>query len=784
MQHVDVLIVGAGISGIGAACHLRMKCAHKTFVVLEGRDRLGGTWDLFRYPGIRSDSDMFTFGYAFKPWVEERDIATGDAILNYLEETVEEYELGGSIRYGHRVDTVSWSSETQRWHVRGHRTDDDSSFELTCRFLVTGTGYYDYEKGYLPHFEGFDSYEGVVAHPQHWPEDLDYTGKRVLVIGSGATAVTLVPSMAKTAAHVTMLQRSPTYIFSRPAADPIARRLRQWLPTKAAYRVVRAKNVLYQWGTYTLARKKPQLVRDNIRKVAKEALGDRVDVDVHFNPSYEPWDQRLCLIPDGDLYDALADERASIVTDTIARFTPAGVELASGETIEADVVVPATGLELKFLGGIEMDVDGEPVRSKDLVSYRGMMFAGVPNWMAMVGYTNASWTLRVDLSADYLCRLLRHMDRHGQTSVRPELDDPSMETEPIMARLKSGYVKRAADRIPKQGMALPWRNQDHYIRDFVSTKWGRLDGHGVLQFTQGAAARRPDRFTFGGKTAVLTGAASGIGAALARSLGERGCNLALVDVQREALEEVAKEVRSHGVTVTTHVVDMGDIAAVETFAAEVVATHPEVALLINNAGVALGGDFADASKDEFDWLMRINFHGPVALTRALLPTLQRQPDAVVANVSSVFGLIAPAGQSAYAASKFAIRGFTEALRRELAGTTVSVSTIHPGGIQTAIARNARVPAVLASAGKEEVARQRAEFEKNFITSATDAADIILEGIATRRARILVGPDAKLIQWIDRLFPVDNADVVERLSQWAKRRDLRRPRKRRAVSAPR
>jgi len=743
MEHVDVLIIGAGISGIGMGCHLRMKHPDKTFTILEGRDAIGGTWDLFRYPGIRSDSDMYTFGYSFKPWKDDQDIATGDAILRYLNETIDEYALRDEIRFRHFVQRLRWSSDDRRWVATVTR--DGETFEIACDFLVTCTGYYDYEKGHLPEFEGFDRFEGEVAHPQHWPEDLDYAGKRVLVIGSGATAVTIVPSMAKDAAHVTMLQRSPTYIFSRPGEDKVAKALKSVLPEGVAHSLARAKNVALGTFVWNLSRRRPDKVRALLRDMAIDALGPDYDVDTHFKPTYDPWDQRLCLIPDGDLYECIREGDATVVTDTIDHFTETGVVLASGETIEADVVVPATGLSLKFLGGIEMEMDGRPVVPADLVSYRGLMLGGVPNWVAVIGYTNASWTLKADLASDYVCRMLTLMDERGYDTVTPRVQDVG-ERRSIMANLKSGYVRRAADRMPKQGTRAPWLNSDSYLRDLFAHRFGSIEDD-VLEFT--TAPHRARRMALKGKTAVITGAASGIGEALAMKLAGRGAHLILVDRDGEGLARVADAARTRRVDVEAHVIDMGDADAVERLGARLAAEHPQIDLLFNNAGVALGGEVLDASREDLEWLMNINFYGVAHLTRALLPTLLARPDAHVVNVSSVFGLIAPPGQAAYAASKFAVRGWSEALRRELKGTTVGVSVVHPGGIKTKIARNARLAAGVAGA---EVEREIREFEKNLKTSAPDAAETILEGVARRRARFLVGPDAHFIAALERLFP--------------------------------
>jgi len=775
LEHFDVLIVGAGISGIGTACHLRREHPERSFAILEGRDAIGGTWDLFRYPGIRSDSDMYTFGYSFRPWEEDQDIASGDAILSYLQETVAEYDIERTIRFGHRVQSLEWSTAHRRWTLQV-RQDDGSEVAFTCDFLVTCTGYYDYAQGHMPEFEGVEDFRGQVVHPQHWPADLDYTGKKVVVIGSGATAVTLVPTMAQDAEHVTMLQRSPTYVVSRPAADAIAKKLRGVLPAKTAHQLVRAKNVLMGRFIYRFSKRSPDRVRAFIRKQAMEMLGPDVDVDTHFNPSYDPWDQRLCLVPDGDLYESLKAGSASIVTDTIERFTETGVELSSGEVLEADLVVPATGLKLQFLGGATLTVDGEQLNPEDLVSYRGVMFGEVPNWIAVIGYTSASWTLKADLTATYLTRLLTFMDERGYDMVKPQLPSSGVHKRPIMANLASaGYVKRAADALPQQGTAAPWVNGDDYARDYLQLRWQRIDD-GVLAFSEEKDHRPmklprlktllrtlqgPKPLDLRGKTAVVTGAASGIGEALAYDLAKRGCELALVDVNGAALDAVAERARRHG-KVTTYVCDMGDIDAVEALGKDLLTTHPAIDVLINNAGVAIGGDVVHLSRQDIEWLMNINFYGVVTLTRSLLPHLLQRPQAQVANVSSVFGIIAPPGQATYCASKFAVRGFSEALRRELAGTSVGVSVIHPGGIKTAIAKSARVatgadPVTFADAGTE--------FEKKAITSPAKAADIILRGIERRNPRILIGPDAHLISLIARLSPVKNADILMRLVGW-------------------
>ena len=482
MEHVDVLIVGAGISGIGAACHLRRAHPDRSFTILEGRETFGGTWDLFRYPGVRSDSDMYTFGYSFKPWTLGRDIAPASDILAYLGETIDEYVLEPSIRYGHRVKRVAWSSEDRRWTVTVERLDDGAILGITCQFLVTGTGYYDHERGHTPTLPGLEDFRGRVVHPQHWPDDLDHARKRVLIVGSGATAVTLVPAMAATAAHVTMLQRSPTYVVSRPSKEPAAAWLGRFLPAAAVHTLIRSRNTAMRWLFYRLAQRFPAPIRRSLLERARTAMGDKVDVDTHFSPSYAPWDQRMCLIPDGDLFDALQSERASVVTDTIERFDATGVQLTSGARVDADVVVTATGLQLSFLRGIEMVVDGRVVDAADLVTYRGVLFGNVPNWVALLGYTSASWTLKVDLACGYLCRLLSFMDGHGYDTVMPVLDEEDEPTRTYFASLASaGYVQRGEGAMPRQRNTGPWRNRDDYFADLVALRYAGLED-GVLRF--------------------------------------------------------------------------------------------------------------------------------------------------------------------------------------------------------------------------------------------------------------------------------------------------------------
>jgi cation diffusion facilitator CzcD-associated flavoprotein CzcO len=475
MEHVDVLIVGAGLSGIGAAHHLRERVPHKSYAIFEARDVSGGTWDLFRYPGVRSDSDMFTLGYRFRPWVDSKALADGPSILSYVRDTAREAGIDRRIRYGHRVRRASWSSDAARWTVE---TEDRPS--ITCDFLYVCGGYYRYDRGYLPEFEDVDAFQGRIVHPQFWPEDLDYDGKRIVVIGSGATAVTLVPALAERAAHVSMLQRSPTYIISIPSIDPIANVLRKLLGPRGSYPLARWKNVTVSTLIYELCQRRPRLMRSLIRRGVMSALPEGYDVDTHFNPRYGPWDQRLCLVPDGDLFKAISAGRAAMVTDTVERFTPGGLRLASGRELEADIIVTATGLNLLAFGGVELVVDGEPVSLPEKLAYKGMMLSGVPNFVFTVGYTNASWTLKADLVAEYVCRLLAHMERGGHRECVPVDDDPTIERRPLID-FAAGYVQRSVHQFPKAGSRQPWRLGQSYAQDVVKLRHGALED-GALRF--------------------------------------------------------------------------------------------------------------------------------------------------------------------------------------------------------------------------------------------------------------------------------------------------------------
>ncbi|HIL96642.1 MAG TPA: NAD(P)/FAD-dependent oxidoreductase [Pseudomonadales bacterium] len=464
MNHFDVLIVGAGLSGIGAAYHLKEKCPGRTYAILEGRDAIGGTWDLFRYPGIRSDSDMHTLSYNFKPWEEEKSIADGPSIWKYVNETADENEIRQHIRFNHLVKDAKWSTEEARWTVEAESQGEFVQF--TCNFLYMCSGYYNYDEGYTPEFDGINDFSGTLVHPQFWPEDLDYAGKRVIVIGSGATALTLVPAMSEDVASITMVQRSPTYVVSAPDKDKIANTLRKFLPAKLAYNITRFKNITLQGYMYNRTRVKPDKIKKLLLGMVRKELGDDYDVDTHFTPSYNPWDQRLCLVPNSDLFQAIRSGKATVVTDQIDRFTEKGLRLQSGEELEADIIITATGLNLKLLGGVTVSVDNESVDFPGTFSYKGMMYSDVPNLVQTFGYINASWTLRADLNAEYVCRLLNHMDKLGVRQCTPRLrgEDEHMTARPWIDDFSAGYMQRLMHLFPKQGEG-PWRNTQNYVLD-------------------------------------------------------------------------------------------------------------------------------------------------------------------------------------------------------------------------------------------------------------------------------------------------------------------------------
>lgn len=487
---LDILIVGAGISGIDAAYHLQSAFPRKTYAILEARDAIGGTWDLFRYPGVRSDSDMYTLGFPFRPWQADEAIAGGPAIWNYIRDTAAHYGIDRHIRLGHRMIRASWSSTNARWTAEA-QTKDGGIVRLVCRFLYMCSGYYSYEKGFNPEFPGMNRFQGQFIHPQQWPESLDYAGKRIIVIGSGATAVTLVPALAKEAAHVTMLQRSPSYVVTRPTKDAMAIWMYRHLPKGIAAKVTKWKNLLYSITMFYLARTKPETIKGLILKGIRRQLHPDYDVKRHFTPRYNPWDQRICLVPDGDLFAAIRSGRVEMVTDAIAEVVESGIRLSSGRALPADIIVAATGLVVKLMGGAEILVDGVPAKFNEKLVYKGAMFSGVPNLALAFGYTNNSWTLRCDLTARFVCRLLKYMDRKGFSICVPKLPEPSVNPEPLLD-FSSGYVRRADGVLPRQGQKAPWRVPQNYVKDLVALTFGSVSD-GTMNFLRTSEADNASR---------------------------------------------------------------------------------------------------------------------------------------------------------------------------------------------------------------------------------------------------------------------------------------------------
>ncbi|MFN3885764.1 MAG: flavin-containing monooxygenase [Aquabacterium sp.] len=483
-EHFDVLIVGAGLSGIGAARHLQNHCPDKTYAILEGRDTLGGTWDLFRYPGIRSDSDMYTLGYNFKPWTEKQVIADGHRIRNYIAETARENQIDRHIRFGSKVVKASWSSETATWTLDVQKTSGET-VQMRCHWLMMCSGYYNYEEGFTPEFKGRETFKGQIIHPQFWPEKLDYSGKRVVVIGSGATAITLIPSMTDKAGHVTMLQRTPSYVISVPQFDPMVRFLLKFLPAMTVYNISRARNNFITQSIFKLSRRYPNFMRKLLLKQVKAQVGPNFDMK-HFTPPYNPWDQRLCAVPNGDLFKALRKGKASVVTDHIDRFVENGILLKSGQVLEADIIVTATGLNLRLFGGMNISVDGRDIEMNQHISYKGLMFSDIPNFSNTLGYTNASWTLKADLIAEYVCRLLKHMDKTGTRIAVPERKDPNVRPAPLLD-MTSGYVARAEAHLPKGADRAPWKLYQNYALDMDQLRNGQLED-GVMAFRKPSAA--------------------------------------------------------------------------------------------------------------------------------------------------------------------------------------------------------------------------------------------------------------------------------------------------------
>ncbi len=491
-QHVDVLIMGAGLSGIGAACHLQRQCPNKSYLILESRNAMGGTWDLFRYPGIRSDSDMYTLGYNFKPWTNPKAIADGESIREYIKETARENGVESRIRYGHKVINADWDSVNAQWKVLVEEAGSAKQSLFTCHFFLSCAGYYNYKAGYEPEFKGRDTFKGDIIHPQHWPEGLDYTDKKVVVIGSGATAVTLVPSMAVKAAHVTMLQRSPSYVMTVPEKDHVSNKLRKYLPEKLVYRMARARNVGLSMAVYRFSRAYPDKMRNFIQDHVDRAIGPNNDIK-HFTPKYDPWDERLCAVPNGDLFRALRKGKVSVVTDHIDQFIENGILLKSGEQLEADIIITATGLDIQLLGGMALSIDGIPYDVTSKMYYKGLMFEDLPNFGMVFGYTNASWTLKADLISEFVCRLLNHMDKKGLRQVTPR-NREKVEYIPFVD-MSAGYIQRAVAKIPKQGSKSPWRLYQNYLLDLVMLRYGRLED-GALEFSHAVKSKLAKKKSF------------------------------------------------------------------------------------------------------------------------------------------------------------------------------------------------------------------------------------------------------------------------------------------------
>jgi cation diffusion facilitator CzcD-associated flavoprotein CzcO len=480
-NHFDVIVIGAGISGIGAGYHLQTKCPEKSYAILEGRDTIGGTWDLFKYPGIRSDSDMYTLGFSFFPWKEKEAIADGPSILKYLDETSKKFNIDKKIKFNHYVKDASWCSEKSIWTLKVEDKNLMDTVTISCNFIFMCSGYYSYEKGYTPDFEGINEFNGKIMHPQKWDASIDYSDKEVIVIGSGATAVTIVPEIAKDAKHVTMLQRSPTYVVSAPQQDPLAIFLQKYLPSKLSYFIVRWKNILRQQWYFRLCKKNPKRVKDFIINQVRKSLGHDYDVDKHFTPNYNPWDQRMCLVPNGDLFKSIRKKQTSVVTDTIDKFTSTGIKLESGKTLAADLIVTATGLNLEICSNINLKVDGRDINLPDTVTYKGMMFSGVPNLVSTFGYTNASWTLGADLTSEYVCRLLNYMNKSSIKKCCPEANS-KIENNDDWLNLTSGYIKRSKDIFPKQGKRSPWTNNQNFLKDIFQIRYGKIND-GEIKFS-------------------------------------------------------------------------------------------------------------------------------------------------------------------------------------------------------------------------------------------------------------------------------------------------------------
>jgi len=761
-EHLDVVIVGAGISGIDVAYRLRERNPKLAYALLESRTTLGGTWDLFRYPGIRSDSDIVTLGFPFRPYRGDKSIVDGASIREYVAETARHYDIDRQIRYGHKVLSADWSSASARWTLTCESAGETVTF--TCGFLLACAGYYDYANGHAPEWPGMAAFRGRVVYPQFWPADLDIAGKRVVVIGSGATAVTLVPALSETAAHVTMLQRSPSYIASLPSIDALANKLRSRLPRRLADAVVRWKNIAYSSYTYGLARKQPDRFRALLRGGVLAALGAAYDeklhdVDVHFNPSYKPWDQRLCLVPDSDLFKVLQKGCASIVTGRIAEFTQEGIRLEDGRAVPADIVVSATGLAIKFFGGVGMSVDGRRVDVSSRLVYKGTMLESVPNFAFAFGYTHSSWTLKVDLNARYVAKLLRYMNRRRFAIATP-LPRGDVAREPLLG-LTSGYVERAAGLLPQRG-PLPWRVHENYFLDLIALLTGRIDD-GTLRLAKkraaGAAAKETPKRSVAaragglrrlkGKLVLVTGGGAGIGRSIALAFAKRGANVVLTDIDGDGLAKVRSEVEALGVRCSTFVADVSDEGEMQRLADNVSAEAGVPDVLVNNAGIGYLGPFLKSSLEHWHRILSVNVIGVVNGCYYFLPKMiaagGRRRVVVIASGAAHYP---PPNAAAYGASKAAAFSFAESLKMDLMETNVGVTTVCPGITNTGIidrpSGNASPPITA-----EQRARMRNYYLKKGATPES-VAEAVVRGVERGEDLVLVGPASRLIYNLRRI----------------------------------
>ncbi len=761
MEHLDVLIVGAGISGVGAAYYLQRDHPGRTFAILEARGATGGTWDLFRYPGIRSDSDLHTFGYEFRPWTADQSIAQAPAILDYVRQTASEHGIDGKVRLHHKVVSASWSTDHARWTVDVERTDTGERTQLGATWLFCAGGYYRYDQGYTPHFEGRERFEGAIVHPQHWPDDLDWAGKRVVVIGSGATAVTLVPAMAETAAHVTMLQRTPSYVLPVPTVDPLTRLARKLLPPDQAHALMRRKNIVQQRAVWWFCQRFPHTARRLIRWLNVQQLPDGYPVDEHFNPPYDPWDQRLCIVPDGDLFRSIREGNASVVTEHVDTFTEKGVLLKSGRELDADVIVTATGLNLLPFGGIALTVDGERGPSARHVHVQRVD----AQRRAQLLRRHRLHERVVDAqNRPALHPLVAPAQLHGRARLHhlPPYRGRPRHADAPAPRLRSGLRSAVHRRASQAGRPLSVAHARR-LPDRLQDAWNRTRGRRApALFERDRGSGEMSRLA--GKVAVVTGAGSGIGRALAMELARRGARLALSDIDEASLAETADQASAIVADVHAATLDVSDEAAFGDYAQSVADRFGVVHQLYNNAGIGgLARPLTSLDMGDFERVLGVNLWGVIHGTRAFMPHLIASGDGHVIALSSLNGFMGQAYMTAYCASKFGVRGFAEALRAEMRAERhpVRVTVVHPGGVQTNISNAALARTVGLTAAEQRRAEHRTQIynEKLFRTTPERAAHVIVSGVEAGRGRILVGGDARAVDLGVRLFPTFYSRVV-------------------------